>query len=257
MAGLSQAIAQTLFKMNPQLRAPSPKLGSAIAATVIPSYGMRLDNTPKATGFFGPLQTPYGTTATEVSVGVNFDGQEQLIPSLVPTLTQEEINTVLSLKPEQKMPKNILDKAVSHARQRIGQGLSPFASNEESGFNKFPVRQPFPSELEYFTKNPQVSGMATEDNAITLNPSVTNPSQRQSVIQNEGIRLLINSLPQKPSFEVTPEQRAFFKGSPYENDEQKMRETIAARIFSGDPSAKTPTKEQLNYVEFLKGQISQ
>lgn len=36
MAGLSQAIAQTLFKMNPSLRAPSPMLSQSISGAVLP-----------------------------------------------------------------------------------------------------------------------------------------------------------------------------------------------------------------------------
>ena len=89
-------------------------------------YGFRKDGTPKGIGFLGELKRPDGKVSTEFSIGVNFDGKETEIPSLVPTLTKEEINYLLNLKKGTKIPRNIIDKAVSHARDRISRGLSPF-----------------------------------------------------------------------------------------------------------------------------------
>lgn len=63
---------------------------------------------------------------TELSVGVNIDGKETLIPTIVPTLTQQEIN---HLKNGGQPTKAIVDKAVAHARQRMAQGQSPFAGD--------------------------------------------------------------------------------------------------------------------------------
>ena len=43
------------------------------------------------------------------------------------------------------------------------------------------VREPDPSELEYFEGNPAVTGMAAEDNRIILNPhSQLSDDERQS-----------------------------------------------------------------------------
>jgi len=78
----------------------------------------------KGLGYFGPLQRPDGKVSTELSIGVNIDGQEMEIPSLVPTLTQDEVNYLLSGK---EPTKEIVDKAVDHAKRRLNEGKSPFA----------------------------------------------------------------------------------------------------------------------------------
>ena len=78
-----------------------------------------------------PVKYPDGSSgvATEYSVGVNFDGQAMEIPTLVPTLTPEEKNLMLKdiIPGQKKVPDEIMRKAVDHARERIGSGLSPFA----------------------------------------------------------------------------------------------------------------------------------
>ena len=91
--------------------------------TVIPNYGLREDGTPKGSGWLGPLPTSTGEEATEISIGVNFDGQERLIPLLVPTLDESE---VIHLLEGNEPTQSIFDKAIEHARQRIGAGQSPF-----------------------------------------------------------------------------------------------------------------------------------
>jgi hypothetical protein len=96
-------------------------------------YGFRVDGSPKGDGFLGPLKTPDGSVATEVSIGVNIDGKETLIPTLVPTLTQDEIQTVLK---GGNIPQPILDKAVAHAKERMAAGKSPFADQEGAGGGK-------------------------------------------------------------------------------------------------------------------------
>jgi hypothetical protein len=69
-----------------------------------------------------------GRVATEISVGVDIGGKETLIPTLVPGLTQSEINHLLSgLKPNQ----DIMTKAIDHAIRRKALGLSPFAMDTD------------------------------------------------------------------------------------------------------------------------------
>jgi len=89
----------------------------------------RNDGTKKGNGYLGPLKRPDGMVSTEISVGVNFDGQEREIPLLVPTLTQKEIDHLLS---GAKETPEILRKAVDHAQKRLSQGKSPFADASES-----------------------------------------------------------------------------------------------------------------------------
>lgn len=91
-------------------------------------YGERPDGTRKGPGFLGELQRPDGAVSTELSIGVPIGGRETEIPLLVPTLSQQEIDWLLSqedLDP-QSVPQSIVDKAIEHAVQRLEQGLSPF-----------------------------------------------------------------------------------------------------------------------------------
>jgi hypothetical protein len=40
-----------------------------------------------------------------------------------------------------------------------------------------------------------------------------------------------------PQFDLTEDQLKFFKGTEYEKNPKAMRQTVLARIYSGDPSA--------------------
>jgi hypothetical protein len=87
-------------------------------------YGNRTNGTPKGVGFLGELKRPDGSVSTELSMDVTVDGKKMLIPTLVPTLTKEEINFLLS---GGRPTKEISNKAFQHAMERKKKGLSPFA----------------------------------------------------------------------------------------------------------------------------------
>jgi|GEM_PF-1004763 len=91
-------------------------------------YGKRNDGTEKGSGFLGELKMQDGSdsVATEISIGVEIDGQETEIPTLVPTLTKSEIDHLIKGGDPTDA---IVDKAVAHARERIGDGKSPFAND--------------------------------------------------------------------------------------------------------------------------------
>jgi hypothetical protein len=109
------------------------------------------------------------------------------------------------------------------------------------------MREPYPSENEYFKGHPETAGMAAEDNRVILNPySKLSDAQRSSVVTNERARIGMRISGNRPNFEITPEQRAAFSG--YGSD-QDIKETIAARIASGDPSAGNITPEQRAWAE--------
>lgn len=113
--------------------------------------------------------------------------------------------------------------------------------------------QLFPTEEEYFKVNPHVAGMAADDDKVILNPySKLSDKEKEAVLRNEAARVHMRSgLLPKPNYDLTPDQAEAFK-SYGEGDPDAIRQTIAARIFSGDPSAKTPTPAQLEYVNQLK-----
>lgn len=91
---------------------------------------IRVDGTLKGKGFLGELPRHDGKVSTEISIGVNFDGEERLIPSLVPTLSKEEIDHLLK---DGGPTEVIISKAVEHAKKRMAEGKSPFA---DEGYQK-------------------------------------------------------------------------------------------------------------------------
>lgn len=92
-------------------------------------YGKRPDGSEKGRGFLGELRSPRGDVMTEYSVGVEFDGKEVEIPSLVPTLTPDEVRAIVTTG---EVPESAFQKALDHAKQRLAAGKSPFADAVES-----------------------------------------------------------------------------------------------------------------------------
>lgn len=91
--------------------------------------------------------------------------------------------------------------------------------------------------------------MAAEDGSIILNPySPLDKKSLESVAKNEALRLKMHKDQFIPNIKITPEQQIFFKGTEYEKNPQAIKQTILARIYSGDPSAKA-TKEQMAALE--------
>lgn len=130
------------------------------------------------------------------------------------------------------------------------------------GYIKLPkgveMREPYEGERRYFEKNPNVSGMATEDGKVILNPySKLSEREYQSVATNEAVRLAIKqdrSL--VPDFELTDQQKRFLDTTTYRYaDEEDRKATIAARLVSGDPSAGVSTTEQDAFVNMLKAKL--
>jgi len=112
-------------------------------------------------------------------------------------------------------------------------------------------REPYASEMEFFYKNPGTAGMATEDDRVIVNPySNLSEIERNALILNETSRVFMHNMPsnERPSFLITPEQGNAFKNY---GSEQNIRETIAARILSGDPSAGAATQEQMAFASSL------
>lgn len=97
---------------------------------------IRPDGTKKGKGWLGEqkLTMPDGSTgvASEYSVqsgAVKKDGKQIDFPSLVPTLTPEEREMMLTdIIPNGKPPpESVMQKAIEHARKRLEGGKSPFA----------------------------------------------------------------------------------------------------------------------------------
>ena len=98
---------------------------------------LRPDGTPKGQGWRGVMKTPSGGDVTELSVGVNLNGKETLIPLVVPTLNELEVKYLLenaegrNLNLREGIGLNILRKAQQYAARRMEEGESPFADVPE------------------------------------------------------------------------------------------------------------------------------
>jgi hypothetical protein len=113
------------------------------------------------------------------------------------------------------------------------------------------TRPPYSGEANYFAANPNVAGMATEDKKVILNPhSQLTPEQQGAVAKNEGFRLQLN---QTPAFKA-PQYGQGLLGGHYERDPAAARQTIAARVASGDKSARATPEQQSWVYRFLLGQ---
>lgn len=113
-------------------KAQFESMQTATPAAALPQYGARPDGTQKGRGFLGPISLPTGGVATEYTTqsdAVTVNGQRIDFPTLVPTLTPQEIEIMRSdIIPNQKpIPEPIMQKAIQHANSRLSSGLSVFA----------------------------------------------------------------------------------------------------------------------------------
>lgn len=97
------------------------------------NWDKRADGSDKGQGFLGLLKRPDGRVSSEISIGVEVNGKEMEVPTMVPTLSQKELDYLMT-NPVGKghpMPPAIVQKATDYARQRIVEGKSPFAGPGE------------------------------------------------------------------------------------------------------------------------------
>lgn len=120
-----------------------------------------------------------------------------------------------------------------------------------------PIREPYPGEREFFQKNPHVAGMAGEDNQVMLNPySQLSPQELQQVLINEAARVRMRQVP--PQFDLTPEQQQTIASTSYATaPPQAQRDTILARLLSGDPSGGQATQQQSALAKVLRESMFQ
>jgi hypothetical protein len=137
---------------------------------------------------------------------------------------------------------------------KLAQGLFGLGENKERHtYGGIPTREPYPLEAEFF-KRSGVPGYAAEDNRVVLNPGIlSDPNMVKALSMNEAARVWMRNNNLTPNFGITPQQNQFFANTPYGTaPEQTRRETLAARLLSGDPSAGTATPEQEAFVKRLR-----
>ena len=120
-------------------------------------YGLREDNTKKGLGYFGAIKTPDNKDMTELSMGVNLGGQEQLIPLIVPNLDKEELE---HLRVGKEPTESIVQKAVDHAKSRLSEGKSQWATPEEEGKTPLPKKESYWDRVgKMFAQQTQIGGI--------------------------------------------------------------------------------------------------
>jgi len=160
---------------------------------VNPDWETRASGTPKGKGYFGILQRPNGGVSTELSAGVNFGNEEIEIPTLVPTLTQEEVDYLLA---GGKPTKEIMDKAFEHAKQRIFQGRNPFAQEGEQKPLIFPPQgnTPLESRQEGGGVTSLLDRMEKDPNVFTETSSVGAPNPEGDIQAGRSLDALSNAM---------------------------------------------------------------
>jgi hypothetical protein len=154
----------------------------------------------------------------------------------------QPLNAMQSFREPPKPPANAMAQALMGRQSK----------QPDADFGYGIRRDLYPGENNYFAQNPQVAGMAAETGDVILNPHSSPDVNRDAVAKNESLRLLLRDLGMTPDFPLTDQQRGAFRGTAYQGQEGPMRETIAARIYSGDKSAYA-TPEQTDWLaRFLK-----
>lgn len=135
-------------------------------------WGDREDGTSKGDGWLGVRQRPDGSVSSEISVGVEIDGKETEIPLMVPGLTPDEMKYLMETPIDSPhflsdMPKSILDKAKTHAKQQMDAGKSPF------------VEQPRPAEAGK-TGDPNLDKLSGPQLELALGAARSELSRRET-----------------------------------------------------------------------------
>lgn len=126
----------------------------------------------KSNGFYGPLPTAGGETATEMSIGV--DGRE--IPSLVPGLSRNQIDAATGFGSFDGISPEMTRVANQHAIQRELQGKSPFWKTGEQVAElpayerQAPEYRPLPPEQVNVTQGPRDNLLSTNNAFATDSP---------------------------------------------------------------------------------------
>ena len=81
---------------------------------------------PGATGYLGVLTGSEGSMMTELTIGVEIDGVETQIPTLIPGLTEEERAFLLDETTDVNDHPEIIRKAIAFAKKRKAMGLPYF-----------------------------------------------------------------------------------------------------------------------------------
>lgn len=137
MAGLKKSSMYNLVGSDYTTQPGEVYLKNIQTSIGLSPYGIRHSGEGvKSTGYFGFIPHSDGGLSTEIS---REDEWGREYPLLVPTLSREEIDTLIN---NRDIDQRIEDKAYDWAISRREQGLSPFASPTE-------LRHPIPERIDF------------------------------------------------------------------------------------------------------------
>lgn len=107
-------------------------------------------------GYLGPIKRDDGSVMTEYSTNVDelnkafgnskfaYTDKKRGVkvvdfPTLVPTLTKQEVEIMRTLPEKEPVPRTILLKAIDHAAMRLQQGKSPFYQDKKRKRSRKPL----------------------------------------------------------------------------------------------------------------------
>ena len=169
----------------------------------------RADGAKKsARGFIGPIRNLItGGTMTEFSTDMEYDGRKIQIPTMVPTLSQEEIGYMQRMEPgkgwdmSNPLVLTIINKARAHARKRLDEGKNPFYQDDEG----------YLQNLQEFSLGGSVGDMIREQAGISREDVLT-PAQLANIaggfVDPYGSADIAGMYPEFPDRDVTIEQMA-------------------------------------------------
>lgn len=101
-----------------------------LSPTPVSDYGKRPDGSKKGKGWLGAIDLGTGDVATEYTTqsdAVKVDGKRIDFPTLVPTLTAQEVEQMKKIiVGKGNIPEPIMQKAIEHARKQLAAGKSVF-----------------------------------------------------------------------------------------------------------------------------------
>jgi hypothetical protein len=154
--------------------APAPGVASPPAAGGVwqpnPS-DLRQDGTQKGMGWLGVQEgrgPNTGRPMTENTIGVEMNGKEMEIPTIVPGLTEPELDAVLKAQKFSDFPRSAIDKAIAHAKKQLAAGKSVFAPPAAGGAGADPTAM-MGSGLNPPTAPAPASGVALPSQQAPLN----------------------------------------------------------------------------------------
>jgi len=106
----------------------------------LPRDRFRQDGSLKSAGWLGPFtitdKQGRSSQVTEYSITVGVDGEDITIPTLVPGLTQQQIDSVLTAAQARTMPpQDVVDAAIAHAMKRKQEGKSVWSAANTDGLS--------------------------------------------------------------------------------------------------------------------------